>query len=160
MSTVVTPPAVTSFFVAAAIVLGLPSIPAEAVSQRGAQGQAQAATNQRFGTMDQNGDDVYGSDTVQVQTSGSVQMSSDTGDVADPGGSRTNRLSAEAPMARQLAGALIGRVEQGAPFLIGARVTPIRMPQTGRLFLSVNDDHLDDNRGEFLAAVSVQRASR
>lgn len=103
------------------------------------------------------GIDVYAGDLVRFQASGSIQMSNDASDVADPGGSRLNRLAAEAPLPRQSAGALIGRVGQGAPFFIGARNTPIRMPQTGRLFLSVNDDFLADNRGEF--RVTITRAS-
>ena len=32
------------------------------------------------------------------------------------------------------------------------------MPQTGRLYLSVNDDHLPDNTGEFRVVVEVQRS--
>jgi hypothetical protein len=106
------------------------------------------------------GIDVYASDMVRFQATGSVQMSDDGNDIADPGGSRSRRLASDAPMARQLAGALIGRVDQGAPMLIGARTTGIRMPQTGRLFLSVNDDHLGDNRGEFRVAIIVQRSSQ
>jgi hypothetical protein len=33
------------------------------------------------------------------------------------------------------------------------------MPQTGRLYLSVNDDHLADNTGEFTVAVALRRGS-
>ena len=32
------------------------------------------------------------------------------------------------------------------------------MPRSGRLFLSVNDDHLDDNHGSFRVSVQVNRA--
>ncbi len=103
---------------------------------------------------------VHAGDAVRFQATGSVQMSGDAADVADPGGSRSNRLASDAPMASQVAGALIGRVEEGAPVFIGARTTPIVMRQTGRLFLSVNDDHLPDNRGEFRVVVNVQRRSQ
>jgi hypothetical protein len=33
------------------------------------------------------------------------------------------------------------------------------MPQTGRLYLSINDDHLPDNSGEFQVVVEVQRST-
>ena len=35
----------------------------------------------------------------------------------------------------------------------------IRMPQTGRLYLSVNDDHLADNSGQFSVTVEVERST-
>jgi Ca2+-binding EF-hand superfamily protein len=102
---------------------------------------------------------VFAGDTVRFQATGSVQMSGDASDVADPAGSRARRLANDAPLPDRLAGALIGRIDDGAPFFIGARATPLPMRQTGRLFLSVNDDHLDDNRGEFRVAMTVRRSA-
>jgi Ca2+-binding EF-hand superfamily protein len=103
--------------------------------------------------------DVFAGDTVRFQTTGSVQLSTDGNDVADPGGSRARRLANDAPLPNRLAGALIARIDAGAPFFVGDRATAMPVRQTGRLFLSVNDDHLDDNRGEFRVSVTVQRST-
>ena len=42
---------------------------------------------------------------------------------------------------------------------VGANTAAIRATQTGRLYLSVNDDHLADNIGEFEVAITVQRSA-
>jgi hypothetical protein len=52
------------------------------------------------------------------------------------------------PLPNELRGALIGRVERGAPFAAGPG-NSIRISQTGRLYLGVNDDSFADNRGQF-----------
>jgi len=52
-------------------------------------------------------------------------------------------------------GALIGRVGNSAPFVIGSNTGPIPMPASGVLQLGVNDDHFEDNTGNF--SVAVQR---
>lgn len=102
---------------------------------------------------------VYAGDSVVFQSTGTVQMSPDASDVAEPRGSRVGRLAPDAPLPQQSAGALIARVDQGPPFFVGASSAPIRVRQTGRLYLSVNDDHLGDNTGEFRVAIRVQRAA-
>jgi hypothetical protein len=40
--------------------------------------------------------------------------------------------------------------------LIGAGNTDVRAPQSGRLYLGVNDDHWADNNGEFRVVVTVR----
>jgi Ca2+-binding EF-hand superfamily protein len=102
---------------------------------------------------------VYAGDVVRFQATGTVQMSTDGADVADPGGARSQRRAASAPLPEQPAGALIARIDQGGPIFVGANTSGIRMPQTGRLYLSVNDDHLADNTGEFRVVVEVQRGA-
>jgi Ca2+-binding EF-hand superfamily protein len=102
---------------------------------------------------------VYAGDIVRFQASGSVQMSSDASDVAAPGGARSGRRAADAPLPQQPAGALIARIDQSGPIFVGSNAAGIRMPQTGRLYLSVNDDHLPDNSGEFQVVVEVQRST-
>jgi Ca2+-binding EF-hand superfamily protein len=102
---------------------------------------------------------VYAGDIVRFRASGSVQMSTDGGDVADPGGARSGRRAADAPLPQQPAGALIARIDQGGPIFVGGNSGGLRMPQTGRLYLSVNDDHLADNSGEFQVVVEVQRST-
>lgn len=52
------------------------------------------------------------------------------------------------------AGALIGRVGNGRPFLIGANTQLMQMPGNGRLMLGVNDDHVPDNSGSFSVTIS------
>ncbi len=102
---------------------------------------------------------VFAGDRIRFQATGSIQMSPTAEDVADPAGSRTKRLAHDAPLPERLAGALIGRIDTGAPFFIGAVATPILMRQSGQLFLSMNDDYLDDNKGEFQVTVTVQRST-
>ena len=92
---------------------------------------------------------VYAGDMVRFQASGVVYMTSGTDDAADPRGSRSGRHAGDSPLPNQLAGTLIGRIDNGAPFVVGDRNTAVRMPRAGRLYLSVNDDHLGDNHGSF-----------
>ena len=63
--------------------------------------------------------------------------------------------SSRYPLAGAYAGALIGRVGNGTPFLIGGNTQPIQVNGVGRLQLGVNDDHLGDNSGHY--SVVIQR---
>jgi hypothetical protein len=89
---------------------------------------------------------------VTFRASGEVQLSDDPHDVARPAGSLTARYAPRAPLPNVLAGAVIGRVGDSPPFGIGNQ-TRVPMPARGRLFLGINDDHLEDNRGEFIVIV-------
>lgn len=53
------------------------------------------------------------------------------------------------PIPSRPGAALIGRVGDDAPFLIGSDTNPIRVRSGGQLFLGINDDVLEDNSGEF-----------
>ncbi len=87
--------------------------------------------------------------TLSFNATGEVQLSGDSNDVATPFGSKAGRKASNAPLPSVLAGALIGRIgTNGQPFAIGSGVS-IRMPADGQLFLGVNDDGFEDNRGEF-----------
>jgi hypothetical protein len=91
--------------------------------------------------------------TLTFQTTGQVQLSTDTNDIADANGSKNARYATNAPMKNVLAGALIGRIgPNGAPFAIGTQ-TSIVAPGTGLLFLGVNDDGFGDNQGGFQVIV-------
>lgn len=57
------------------------------------------------------------------------------------------------PLQGGFAGALIGRVGNGTPFLIGTNTQPIEVTGTGKLYLGVNDDQLGDNSGEYHVTV-------
>jgi len=102
------------------------------------------------------GIDVRSGDTLALDATGSVTLSSNASDVADPSGSRTGRRAASAPITDQAAGILIARVGDGAPMAVGSRKL-ITADANGRLFLSVNDDHFADNGGAFRVTVSLQR---
>lgn len=91
--------------------------------------------------------------TLTFSTTGQVQLSTDTNDIADANGSKNARYAANAPMKNVLAGALIGRIgTNGAPFAIGNMPT-IVAPASGVLYLGVNDDGLGDNQGGFQVVV-------
>jgi hypothetical protein len=68
---------------------------------------------------------------------------------AGPDGNKDMPPSANYPVRSMSVGALIGRVGNGQPFPIGSARTPIEMPNGGRLFLGVNDDHREDNSDGF-----------
>lgn len=86
-------------------------------------------------------------DTLTFNTTGEIQLSGDVNDVATPAGAKSQRYAPNAPLPRNFAGALIGRVGN-TPFVIGNQAT-VTMPATGQLFLGVNDDGFEDNVGEF-----------
>ena len=62
------------------------------------------------------------------------------------------------PLQGAPAGALIGRIGNGTPFLIGTNTQPMTMPASGRLMLGINDDALGDNTGNY--SVTVTRLGR
>jgi hypothetical protein len=85
---------------------------------------------------------------LAIRSSGEVRLSSDASDIARPAGSVKGRYAASAPIPSTLAGALIGRVGNSAPFGIGDQ-SSFTAPASGLLFLRVNDDYVGDNSGEF-----------
>jgi hypothetical protein len=87
-------------------------------------------------------------EVVTLQASGIVQLSTDPADNGDPGGVHSGRRAPNAPLPSRVAGALIARVGDSAPILVGRNPT-LRAPAGGRLFLGVNDDDLSDNKGQF-----------
>jgi hypothetical protein len=57
-------------------------------------------------------------------------------------------------MPNRPAAALIGKVGEGNDiFFIGNDTGPIRVRNSGRLYLGINDDVLKDNRGSFRVVV-------
>lgn len=97
---------------------------------------------------------VRAGDTISLQADGTVRLSDQRNDIADPSGSRLNRTAIDAPLGRAPAGGLIARVGNSAPVFVGNRQT-FRAPASGRLYLGVNDDFLDDNTGQFRVMVDV-----
>ena len=94
-------------------------------------------------------------DLIMFDVTGDVRLSTDQSDLAGPAGARSGRLAPDAPLARQAAGALIGRIGNSTAFGIGNQRS-IRAPGSGRLYLGVNDDYLADNAGHFEVQVIVQ----
>jgi hypothetical protein len=119
-------------------------------------GQVNVAANQRWVST---GINVVAGQQVTFNSSGEIQLSPDAADVATTAGSKLGRRASGAPLPADLAGALIGRVGNGRPFGIGNQPGPLPMPETGTLFLGVNDDNLDDNRGNFVVTVTAQPAT-
>jgi len=95
-------------------------------------------------------------EVITFNASGEVQLSGEANDIATPSGSKTGRRAAGSQLPNVLAGGLIGRIGNNPPFGIGSQAT-ITMPAAGQLFLGVNDDGFDDNRGEF--RVDIQRTA-
>ena len=89
-----------------------------------------------------------------VDADGSIRMSADNNDIAYPAGAVGGRRANSSPFPRQSAGALIGQVNNRT-FFIGDR-RQVRAPASGRLYLGVNDDYLEDNSGDYQVRVTVE----
>ena len=126
--------------------------PTTTVTTTGQTGGVTVNANQRWTPT---GITVAKGQQVRFDASGEVQLS--TGRQRHRGDRRLEdgrRLSA-GPLPGQLAGALIGRVGNGQAFGIGNQGGPLSMPAAGVLYLGVNDDNVDDNRGAFTVTVTA-----
>jgi len=90
---------------------------------------------------------------IQFSATGQVQLSQDVNDVAPIAGKAGRQVSATGSLPETLGGALLGRIGNGRPFGIGDQ-TSITAPETGLLYLGVNDDMFTDNSGEFVVTVT------
>ena len=97
--------------------------------------------------------------TLLFNSTGEVRLSANGDDVAGPAGSKQGRHAGGSPVPSVLAGALIGRIGNGAAFAIGNQ-TSIAAPSSGTLWLAVNDDGLGDNAGEFGVDITAQPQRR
>ena len=88
---------------------------------------------------------------LRFEPSGEIRISFNGNDVSNAGG--TSRNAERAIIGSTPVGALVGRVGNGAPFVIGATPSAIEISDSGRLFLGVNDDHHADNSGNFVVKV-------
>ncbi len=96
-------------------------------------------------------------DRVLFTPDGEIRLSGEADDMASASGSLKGRMVASAPMPSVLAGALIGRIGNGAPFAIGNQSVPLPMPGDGPLWLGINDDPVRDNAGQLIVRVIVTR---
>jgi hypothetical protein len=131
----------------ARIYLARPSLAAPAPAPKPAQASEIIVSGRQRWTL--TGIRVLANQTMNVQASGTIGLSTDPNDEATPAGAKSGRTAPAALVTGAPAGALIGRIgTNGQPFLIGDQ-TEVTMPATGLLYLSVNDGYLDDNNGEF-----------
>ena len=85
---------------------------------------------------------------------GDVQINTESGNNANPSGS-VRGIKGHGPLPEHLTGALIGRIGPTAPFPMGAAQQNVPMPASGRLFLGINDDIVEDNQGAFRVQIDV-----
>ena len=71
-----------------------------------------------------------------------------------PDGERHSPRNPNRPIPNASAAALIGRIGNGDPFLIGADRGEIRVRDSGPLYLGINDDFLQDNSGSFRVTIA------
>jgi hypothetical protein len=70
-------------------------------------------------------------------------------------GERNSPVNKDRPIPDRPAAALIARIGDGNDIVfIGAEAGPFRARQTGRLYLGINDDWLEDNTGSLRVKVS------
>jgi hypothetical protein len=86
--------------------------------------------------------------TIAVESSGQVTLSTNAEDVAGTAGAASGRRTGGAQAPDLPVGALIARLGNGAAFAIGNQ-TSIVSPGAGRLYLGVNDDEHGDNQGYY-----------
>lgn len=128
------------------------SAPTSTVTTAGQTGGVTVNASQRWTPT---GITVAKGQQVRFDASGEVQLSTDPNDTAVTGGSKIGRRLSGGPLPGQLAGALIGRVGNNQAFGIGNQAGPLSMPAAGVLFLGVNDDNVEDNRGAFTVTVTA-----
>jgi hypothetical protein len=98
------------------------------------------------------GIDVRAGQTVFFDATGQVTWGRGRRD--GPAGERNSPENDARPLPTRPAAALIGRVgDDSAPFFIGDETGGLRLRESGRLFLGVNDDYLADNNGNFRVVV-------
>lgn len=99
------------------------------------------------------GIDVRPGQTIYLESTGTVTWGPNRRD--GPAGERNSPSNPARPMPNRPAAALIGKAGDGSDlFFIGADSGPIRVRNGGRLYLGINDDGLQDNRGSFRVVVS------
>lgn len=92
-------------------------------------------------------------ETLHFNATGEVMWSPDAADRATPNGALSGRRSGAPPVGAAPGGALVARIDNGKPFLLGNQGS-VRMPAGGQLFLGINDDVLTDNSGDFFVTIS------
>ncbi len=90
---------------------------------------------------------------VRFAAEGEVRWGPGRRDGAD--GERNSPHNRARPMPDRNAAALIGKIgEDGDPFFIGNSRNVLRVRGSGRLFLGINDDYLQDNSGSLRVLIA------
>jgi hypothetical protein len=97
------------------------------------------------------GVDLRGGQTVRFQASGRVRWGPGRQD--GPEGEDNSPHNPGRPIPSRPAAALVGRIGDDAPFFIGSDSSPIRARSSGRLYLMINDDVLEDNSGSLRVVI-------
>lgn len=99
------------------------------------------------------GIDVRSGQEIYLESSGTVRWGKDRRH--GPAGESNSPRNDGRPMPTRNAAALIGKIGARSSdfFFLGDTAGPIRVRASGRLFLGVNDDFLDDNTGNFRVIV-------
>ena len=95
-------------------------------------------------------------DVLRFSSSGEIHFTGNPADRAGVAGSPDHKFVGGSPLPNALAGALIGRIDNGLPFGIGDQTT-ITVPASGLLYLGTNDDNVNDNSGQFQVVISFGR---
>ena len=93
---------------------------------------------------------VRAGQTIYVEASGEVRWGRDRRD--GPAGEKNSPFNQARPLPNRPGAALIGRIG-GDVFFIGEGQGPIRVRNSGRLELGINDEYLEDNSGSFRVTV-------
>jgi hypothetical protein len=99
------------------------------------------------------GIDVRAGQEIYLDSSGTVRWGRDRRD--GPAGELNSPRNDGRPMPTRNAAALIGKIGARSTdfFFLGDARGPIRVRASGRLFLGINDDFLEDNSGNFRVIV-------
>jgi hypothetical protein len=92
---------------------------------------------------------------LTITSSGQIKIAGNESQAFGPGGASETHPGNPIPTAQT--GTLIGRVGNGAPFVIGT-TNRIQAPAAGQLFLGINDSNFPDNFGNY--QVEVGRVTR
>jgi hypothetical protein len=93
------------------------------------------------------GIDVRRGQEIRFEASGKVRWGPDRRD--GPNGEGGEHYNAKRPMPNRAGAALIGRIGRGDDWFFVGEGETIRARDSGRLYLAVNDDFLQDNSGAF-----------
>jgi hypothetical protein len=97
---------------------------------------------------------VRSGERIRFSATGEIRIGGEN-DTASPSGVIAQRFDPRAPLPRTLQGALISRIGNGRPFGIGAGEQEIIAPDSGQLFLGINDSNVSDNEGEFQVEIET-----
>ena len=133
--------------------------PAWARGRRGNRDRSAAPANARSVVVPSNvlwtntGFNVSRGQYLRFEPSGEIRLSTNGEDIGRPAGAMSARKADKATIPTIPVGALIGRIGNGQPFPIGDTTNAFDMPDSGRLFLGVNDDHVADNSGNYVVKI-------